>query len=84
MATRHPSTNHFVMGSSNTICDRTGFKRKIDELDKEWTGHIVIPEAFNERHPQDFPFVPVEEPTFPDARAEEADPTDSIGSITVI
>jgi len=80
---RHKSTNHFVEGVSNTRCDRTSFKRKTNEVQREWTGAMVIPEAFNTRNPQDFPYVPKTEPVFPDARSEEKSES-GVSSFTVI
>ncbi len=38
--------------SNNLICDRSGFK--VDELKTEWTGMMVRPEDYEERHPQEF------------------------------
>ena len=67
----YKTTNRFVEGVSNTRCDRTSFKRKTNEVQKEWTGAVVIPEAFNTRNPQDFPYIPKTEPVFPEARSEE-------------
>lgn len=38
----------------NVICDRTGFKRKIEECQKEWTGMLVLKSEWEPRQPQDF------------------------------
>lgn len=37
------------------ICDRCGLQWAYLALRKEWTGWMVCPECFEERHPQDFP-----------------------------
>ena len=84
MGKRYPSTNYFEPGAANTICDRTGFKRKTTEVMEEWTGSRVIPEAFNERHPQDFPYIAQPEDTHEDSSGPEADPADEAGAITII
>jgi hypothetical protein len=36
------------------ICERTGFMVYASETVKEWTGHIVRAQSFEEQHPQDF------------------------------
>jgi len=37
------------------ICDRTGFKIRIEDgLKEEWSGAMVRAESFETRHPQDF------------------------------
>ncbi len=46
--------NHFVAGTCNTICDRTGFKVKLCDTVTTWDGFRVIPEANSLRNPQDF------------------------------
>lgn len=69
----YKSTNYFSPGDCNTICDRTGFKVKMSGVKKEWTGYFVIPEAHNERHPQDFPVTPTTQKVFPDSRKGDND-----------
>lgn len=46
--------NYFKSGSWNITCDRCSKKTKADEIKKEWTGFLVCPVCFEERHPQDF------------------------------
>ena len=46
--------NYFKSGSWNITCDRCSKKTKADEIKKEWTGFLVCPMCFEERHPQDF------------------------------
>ena len=38
--------------SNYLMCDRSNFK--VDELKTEWTGLMVRPEDYEERHPQEF------------------------------
>lgn len=46
--------NYYVSGGWNCICDRCGKKKKISEVNREWTGFLVCNTCFEERHPQDF------------------------------
>ena len=46
--------NYFKSGSWNITCDRCSKKTKADEIKKEWTGFLVCPVCFEQRHPQDF------------------------------
>ena len=46
--------NYFKSGSWNITCDRCSKKTKADEIKKEWTGFLVCPVCFEERHSQDF------------------------------
>lgn len=41
-------------GDANAICDRCGFKYRLSELRKEWTGLKVCSPCWDPRHPQDF------------------------------
>lgn len=42
-------------GNYWVICDRCGFKRRINTVRKEWNGLLVcFPECWEPRHPQDF------------------------------
>lgn len=46
---------YYKKGSHAAICDRCGFKRKSDDLRKEWTGLMVCKDTcWEARHPQDF------------------------------
>lgn len=45
--------DHYVPGAHNKICDRTGFKIKSGEAQKEWNNHIVRRLSFEMRQPQD-------------------------------
>lgn len=40
-------------GSYNKICDRTGFKVKVEAAQEEWTGATVRKQSWEPRHPQD-------------------------------
>jgi len=44
--------NTFKKWDSNSICDVTGFKRKLSEQVERWEGFMVIPEAWNVRQSQ--------------------------------
>ena len=49
----------FDSGKWLVICDRCGFQRKNDEVQKTWDGHMVCAPitgktCFETRHPQDF------------------------------
>lgn len=46
--------NYYKHGSNNVICDRTGFKVKVEECSFEWNGLFVMNSVWEERHPQDF------------------------------
>lgn len=50
--------SYFRDGDNNIICDRTGFKIKRSEAQKEWDGQLVRKESWEARHPQDFPAKP--------------------------
>ena len=41
------------IGSNNVICDRTGFKMKVEDCRYEWNGLFVRKESFEHRQPQD-------------------------------
>lgn len=71
--------NYFVPGTTNTICDVTGFKVKRSDCLVRWDGHVVIPEAWEPRQPQDFPPTIRPEQVITDARPKPVDdePTDT-------
>jgi hypothetical protein len=47
--------NSLELGKWWMQCDRCGFKRKNDEMAKEWTGLMVCKDTcYETRHPQDF------------------------------
>ncbi len=45
----------FRKGTTNTVCDISGFKVKSNQVRRMWNGLYVIPEEWNPRDPQDFP-----------------------------
>lgn len=47
-------SNFYKRGSWNLVCDRCSKKIKADESKLEWTGFIVCPDCYEQRHPQDF------------------------------
>ncbi len=46
-------SDYLKKGSNNVICDRTGFKMKVEECSKEWNGFLVRNESWEARQPQD-------------------------------
>ena len=73
---RYSTTNHFVAGESNTICDVTGFKKKSGEVVKRWDGYFVIPEVDSPRQPQDYPPTILPPTVFPNTRFEQTNPSE--------
>jgi hypothetical protein len=47
------STDQFILGDSNAICDCCGFKLKQSQLRKRWDGAMVCDADWEARHPQD-------------------------------
>lgn len=47
-------SNLYRPGDFYRICERTGFKVRASQTQKEWTGRIVRKQSFEKRHPQDF------------------------------
>ena len=58
----------FRAGTTNTVCDRTGFKCKLDQVKRTWDGLYVIDEVWEIRDPQDFPVKIEPQKVFPEAR----------------
>lgn len=72
---RYKKLNKFKPFDSNTICDETGFKKKLSETMQRWDGFRVIPEAWNPQQPQDFP-PNINKPIFyPESRSEQSYPS---------
>lgn len=46
--------NRWKKGDWLCICDRCGFTYYASELRREWTGLMVCPDDYEERHPQDY------------------------------
>lgn len=67
------SSDYFKPGSFNRICDRTGFKVKAEETEKEWTGSIVRRKSWEPRHPQDFVRGKEDRQSVPNARPRKTD-----------
>ena len=42
------------LGDYNAVCFECGRKRKASTMKKHWQGHMVCPEHWEPRHPQDF------------------------------
>lgn len=66
--------NKFKPFDANTICDETGFKKKVSEVVERWDGFRVIPEAWNPQQPQDFPPTITKPILFPESKAESSYP----------
>lgn len=67
------SRNTLILGEWNAICDRCGFKRKMSDLRKEWTGLMVCKEEWEPRNQQDLIRIRQEDPSVPWARNEPTD-----------
>lgn len=61
-------SNNFVAGTTNTICDVTGFKVKRNECLVRWDGFVCVPSVWHPRQPQDFPATIKPEQVITDAR----------------
>jgi hypothetical protein len=48
------NANFLKRGSNNVICDRSGFKVKVEECKFEWNGWFIRDEDWEERQPLDF------------------------------
>lgn len=57
-------------GSWKVVCDKTGFRVWAEETAEEWNGLRVLHSVYDERHPQDFAYVPNENPSLPFARPQ--------------
>ena len=73
----------YVSGDYNVACDRTGFKLKASECQKEWTGRIVRKKSWEPRHPQDFIEGRDDDQSVPDARPWPTDKFLSANEVTV-
>lgn len=60
-------------GDPWVICDRSGFKVRMSDTRKEWTGLRVRKEDWEPRHPQDYVRAVKDDQRVPDARPEPAD-----------
>ena len=67
----------FTPNDSKTICDFTGFDRKLSDVQRTWDGWFVIPEAWSQRQPQDFPVTAQKQEVYADARSEQANPVET-------
>ena len=80
-------SNYYLHGSANYICDRCGFKYKMNQVRKEWTGLMVChgPETngcWEVRHPQDFVRGVVDEQSVKNPRPEADDTFLAVGDVT--
>ena len=71
---RYRILNKFKPFDSNTICDETGFKKKLSETLERWDGFRVIPEAWNPQQPQDFAPTLSSPVLYPEASSESSYP----------
>lgn len=83
---RISSRDYYLHGSANVWCDRCGFKYKLHELRREWTGLRVCDGpgtngCFETRHPQDFVKGKPDKQSFPDPRPEGPDRFIEIGDV---
>lgn len=70
----------FEPWDSNTICDVTGFRVKMSDVQRRWEGFYVIPAAWHPRQPQDFPVVPIKQHIYYNSRNEQVRPSEDIDS----
>jgi len=65
------SGNSYIVGGVYGICDRCGFKYRLRDLRKEWTGLMVCPADFDPRPPEMTPpVVKAEGVPLPNARPD--------------
>lgn len=58
------------------ISDRSGFRYKLNEMRKEWTGMLVGPDEYEPKHPQLEPIKKVVDPqALKDPRPDRIEPT---------
>ena len=58
------------------ISDRSGFRYKLNEMRKEWTGMLVGPDEYEPKHPQLEPIQKVVDPqALKDPRPDRIEPT---------
>ena len=69
--------NHFSPNDSKSVCDRTGFERKLSDMQRTWQGWFVLPEAWEPRQPQDFPVTAQKQEVYKDSRSEQANPVET-------
>jgi hypothetical protein len=60
-------------GGWNRICDRTGFKVKASQTEREWNNLIVRKESYEPRQPQDLLRSHPDRQHVPDPRSEGTD-----------
>lgn len=73
----------FRPGTTNTVCDQTGFKVKYSQVQRKWDGTFVIPEVWEPRDPQDFPVKIDAQKVFKNARPPKED-AESVTSYDLI
>lgn len=74
--------DQFQPGTYNAICDRCGFKWKMCDLKKEWTGLMVCRFCYDPRHPQDLVRAKPETQITGEIRSEPSDSFLSPGDVT--
>ena len=73
--------NTFVPWTSNTIDDVTGFKRKLNTMNRRWEG-FMTDEGWHPRQPQDFPVVPQKQHVYEEARSEQVEAEGAVTGFT--
>lgn len=68
----------FQLGKWLVICDRCGFKRYSDQVQKTWDNYLVCKPAvkigcWEERHPQDFVRAKIDDTSVPYTRPQPVD-----------
>lgn len=69
--------NYFSPNDSKSVCDRTGFEKKLSDMQRTWHGWFVIEEAWEPRQPQDFPITAQKQEVYADSRSEQSNPLET-------
>lgn len=77
------SANYLKKGSHNVICDRSGFKIKVEDSRKEWNGLRVDKRYWESRQPQDKIRNIYDNQAVPDPRPEGDDVFKGAADITI-
>ena len=64
------SYTYYAKGTTNTICDISGFKCKLSECVTTWDGLLVRADFYEPRNPQDLPVTPRPSKVFSNVRTE--------------
>jgi len=65
------SYTYYAKGTTNTICDISGFKCKLSECRETWDGLLVRADFWEPRQPQDLPVKPRPQKVYSNIRGEQ-------------